>query len=127
MDKVARFEERRTKRWILWFLAIILVLVMGFLWAFLRSFVTLSEQHTFDVLELLWEDREIITEFWQDTLSTVVTELPQWTLTLGTGFVVLFTGFWMSTRRKRTIARRRMAELAKRKKNYNNTYSEVKE
>ncbi|HLD24983.1 MAG TPA: hypothetical protein VJB96_03650 [Patescibacteria group bacterium] len=127
MDKVARFEERRTKRWILWFLAIILVLVMGFLWAFLRSFVTLSEQHTFDVLELLWEDREIITEFWQDTLSTVVTELPQWTLTLGTGFVVLFVGIWISTRRKRTIARRRMAELAKRKKNYNNTYSEVKE
>lgn len=116
MDKVARFEERRTKRWILCFLAIILVLGMGFLWAFLRSFVTLSEQQTFAVLELLWEDREIITEFWQETLSTVVIELPRWTLSIGVGVVFLFVSFWISTRHKRTITRRRIAELAKWKK-----------
>lgn len=127
MDKVVRFEARRTTQWILRFLATVFVLIAVILWALLRSYTTLSQQRTFDVFEILWEDREVVAEFWQETLATVVTELPRWTLTIGVGFVVLFVGYLISTGRKRTIARRRMAELAKRKKNYNNTYREVKE
>lgn len=123
MDKVIRFEERRTRRWVIWFLVTVSLLTAIIIWAFVRSYTMLSEQHTFDVLEILGEDGEVIAEFWQETLSTVVTELPRWTLTIGVGFVVLFVGYWISTGRKRTIARRRMAELAKRKKNYNNIYT----
>lgn len=100
----------------IWFLVIVLALVLTMLWALLRSFDVLSEQRTFDILEIFWEEREVFAEYWQETLSTILVELPRWTLGIGVGVAFLFMGFWISTRHKRTIARRRIVELAKWKK-----------
>ncbi len=120
MEKVARFEERRTRRWILIFV-VILLLILGLISVtILRTYDILSERHTLDLLEILYEDREIIAEFWQDTLLIAYQELPQQTVGIGLGLVAIFIAFWVMTRRRRAIMRRRLAELAKRKKSSNN-------
>ncbi len=120
MDKVTQFEEQRSRRWMTVF-AVVLVLLLGAAGLFLfRTYAVLSEQHTLDVLEILYEDKEIISEFWQDTLSVMITELPQKTLLLGSAALLLLGIIWIITRRHRRIVQRRLTELAKRKKSSNN-------
>lgn len=127
MERIFRYEEKRTKRWIAIFFCAFFVLVAAIAWLFFLSIRTLSEQRTFDVFDILWEDREVLREFGQEVLTTFVIEFPKMTLNIGVTLVILFIGFWIVTRRKRIIVKRRVEELAKRKKNYNNTYREVKE
>lgn len=120
MDKVTQFEERRSRLWMTVF-AVVLVLLLGVAVLFLfRTYAVLSEQHTLDVLEIIHEDKEIIFEFWQDTLSVMITELPQKTLLLGGGALLLLGITWIITRHHRRIVQRRLTELAKRKKSRNN-------
>ena len=121
MDKVVRFEEQRTKRWLTVFAVAVPSLVIIAAVFLSRSYTVVSERHTLDVLEIIYEDREIISEYWQDTLLVALTELPQKTLVLGSAAVLLLGATWIVTRHRRQIVRRRLAELAKRKKSSNNT------
>lgn len=120
MEKVVRFEEKRTKHWIAVF-AITVVVLTGCAALFLiRTYAVVSERHTLDVLAIFYEDKEIIAEFWQDTLSVAIEELPQKSLVLGSSAFVLLAYIWIMTRRRRRIVARRMAQLAKRKKSSDN-------
>lgn len=76
MNRVVGLEKTRNRRWLGSFLLVIggLIFIVGvFLWA---TFQDLLSQDVFDLLTLLSEDREIIREYWQDTLNTFLLELP---------------------------------------------------
>ncbi|MEK7074047.1 MAG: hypothetical protein AAB960_01825 [Patescibacteria group bacterium] len=120
MDKVVRFEEQRTKRWLAVFVITVVVLTGCAALFLFYTYAVVSERHTLDVLAIFYEDREIISEFWQDTLSVAIEELPQKPLVLGSSALVLLTYTWIMTRRRRRIVARRMAQLAKRKKSSDN-------
>lgn len=101
--------------------AIVMAVLAVFLGAaFIRTYSVVSERRTLDVLEIFREDREVISEYWQDTVLVALMELPMWTITSGIVLLVLLVGIWVKTRRARAVARRRLSELAKRKKSGNN-------
>jgi len=88
--------------------------------SFLRTYDVLNKQHTLDLLEIFYEDKEIITEFWRDTAAVIIVELPQQTMLVGLMLSMLLVVIWAITRRRRKIVQRRLVELAKRKKTSNN-------
>lgn len=121
MDKVARFEHERSTRWITIFTATILLLAGGIGIFAYRVYAIMAERQTWDVLEILYEDKEIISEFWQDTLSVALQEVPERATLAVFVLTCLLLGIWAVTRHRRRVVKRRLAELAKRKKNSNNT------
>lgn len=121
MDKVARFEEHRSRRWLMVFAVVVVSLTIVAAMLFIRTYTVISERHTLDVLEIFYEDREIISEFWQDTLAIAFEELPQKTIVLGGSILTLLGILWIVTRHRRQIVARRLQELAKRQKSSNNT------
>lgn len=117
MENVARFERSRSTSWLWRFritLSTLLVLVLLVLWRVWRQ---LQESNSLDLLTLFGQDIEIIREFWQDTVSVFLSELPQRALLIA-GVIVLVIGciIWL-TRRKRRVIARRLDQLAKRKVN----------
>lgn len=113
MQKVVRFEERRSRRFlgIFWSVMIVLCSLLSlFLW---HAWIIINERGTLDMLALFSEDREIIAEFWQDTVSVMFEELPQKTLIVALIIIVILVGYWIITRRRRRVMKRRLAELAK--------------
>lgn len=123
MEKVTAYEERRSKRWLTVFLATVVIITICITVLLYRAYGIMAERHTLDMLEILYQDKEIIAEFWQDTLSVILAEMPQRTVLLGGIFSALLVSIWVITRHRRKIVKRRLAELAKRKKSHNNTYA----
>lgn len=113
MSKIVRLENRRVKLWVGVFLVILaglllVAMVMGFLvWR------AISERGTLDLLSLFLEDREIIGEFWQDTLTTFFEELPQRRILMTALAVGLAAGLILITRKSREVLRRKWEELRK--------------
>ncbi len=90
MEKIVRFEQRRTHVWMRLFrvsVGFLFMLSGVFLW---QVWLRLSDRQTLDLLTLLREDREIIQEFWQDSALVFIEELPQGTLLVAGGFGFVF-------------------------------------
>lgn len=124
MDKIVRFEERRTHAWMRLFrvsIGLLFTLSGVFIW---QVWLQLYERQTLDLLTLVREDREIIQEFWQDSALVFIEELPQDTL-ITAGIFLLAIGiiFWV-TRRKRKVIRKKLKELAIHERFSNNTTKE---
>lgn len=121
MEKVAVYEERRSKGWLTVFIATLIIIAICITVLLYRAYSIMSERHTLDLLEILYQDKEIIAEFWADTFLVMLAELPQRTVFLGGVFTILLICVWVITRHRRKIVKRRLVELAKRKKSRNNT------
>lgn len=123
MKKIVRLEETRTRRWMRWFYAMVAVLAILagiFLWA---SIATLSDLQAWDLLSIFSQDREIIADFWQDTIMTFIEELP--IETIGIAVIVLAGILFivLATKRRRSIIRFKQAQLANRHLKRNNAYT----
>jgi hypothetical protein len=113
METIAEREKQRISsfRWrfftllgVLGILCISLFVVVG---------MRLRQQQTFDLLEVFSEDREIIAQFWQDTVISFLQELPQpETCIVGVVICVVVCAI-VSTRRKRQILKRIENEIQK--------------
>jgi len=121
MEKVTRFEEQRSKSWLSGFIFVLIIIGISIIASGYRAYSILLERHTLDLLEIFYQDREILAEFWQDTMFILLAELPQRTLVLGVSLGVLLISVWVVTRNRRKVVQRRLEELAKRKKSRNNT------
>lgn len=92
MGKVVRFEERRTKLWLGKYIFILLLFIAVLIFLIYISVNIIQKQQTADLLAIFGEDREIIAEFWQDTVTTFWEELPLIWLGLGglalTGIII---------------------------------------
>jgi NADH:ubiquinone oxidoreductase subunit 6 (subunit J) len=112
MDKVIRFERKRTALWFRRYRVIIsvsgiLVLILG-----LVIVKTLSDQQSFALLLLFHQDPEIIASYWQDTLWVFWQEVPSHMVWIS---VILLVGIIIGvvvTRRKRKILRSKLQKLA---------------
>ncbi|MBI3397154.1 hypothetical protein HY045_01615 [Candidatus Woesebacteria bacterium] len=116
MNKVVTFEKKRT-RFSLWkilvFLIPLFIVLSGLTVIVFRE---LQETQTLDLLSLLGEDREIISDYWQETVQTFLLEIPlKDIVTAVFVIVVILVSLWL-LRKKLALLRRRIVELAKYKK-----------
>jgi hypothetical protein len=113
MKNIASYERKRIVSYRRKLFFVFSGLTLLFVGICIVVFQILAEQQTFDLLTVFSEDREIIAEFWQDTVVSLIMELPLTELALG-GIVLctVFAGIVM-TRKKRDIVWRKEKELQK--------------
>ncbi len=100
MERIVKIEKRRTWVWIWRFVILNLVLVMGGLGFLIIAGKQIFEMDTLSILSLFGEDREIISGFWQDSISTFWEELPKVQLGIGVGLLIIVVIFiWIKRKR----------------------------
>jgi hypothetical protein len=112
MDKVVRFERKRTA---LWFRRYRVSIIVSGILVFISGWVivqTLSDQQSFTLLSLLGQDPEIIASYWQDTLWVFWQEVPQRMVWISVILLVCIIMGVVVTRRKRKILRSKLQKLA---------------
>jgi hypothetical protein len=113
MEKIIRLEEGSALRWRRKYFLILIILsgiLAGGIYFIIRN---LLELQTFALLSLFGEDREIVTEYWRDTLATAWEESPHELIFLGffmCAMIVLYVSF---TRRKRFLLKKKMKQVEK--------------
>lgn len=113
MDRVVGFEKYRTRRWLWMFRVGVGLLIAVLLFLLWRGWRMIAERRTLDLLGLLREDREIIAEYWRDTVSIAIAELPQKTLLRAAVVVAVIIFVLFLTRRRRRIIQRKLLDIAK--------------
>ncbi len=116
MEKIVRFEKRRSKIWLIRFTAIVAVLLLVGAVLAVRAAQRIWERQSLELLTLFAEDREIIAQYWQDTLGIFWEELPQRSLTLLALALILLLLIIFFTRKKRQVVKKRMHVLVKRER-----------
>lgn len=114
MKKIARFEKSRSSTWLGGFYAgigVMALLIGVFFW---MSIQTISDFRGWDLLTIFTQDREIIRDYWQETIGTFLSELPIETIIIALGVLVLLIIIVIITRKRRKVYEYRMRELAKR-------------
>jgi hypothetical protein len=111
MDNVVTLEKKRVVSWKRKFF-----LILGGLLVFLGGLIFITgklvfEQKTYELLSLFSEDREIIMEFWQDTIMNFIETLPHPEIELGFVCIALIIIAIISTRRTRKVMKTKEKEL----------------
>jgi hypothetical protein len=123
MQDVVGFETKQIKRWKGAFYIVLSLLVIISLFTLYFIYHILKLQGTFDLLELFSEDKEIIAEFWQDTIMVFWEELPYKAVLLVFISILFIIGLIVGTRRRRKILKRKEDVLKKFK--INSTKEEI--
>jgi len=120
MDQVVGFEKRRSAWWIGKFLFILFVLGALGIWVFWIAVTEIFERQTLELLALFTQDREIVAQFWQDTIMVFWEELPQEKLAIGFLALLGVVIFIFINRKNISIIWKKMRQLAKYKEFGNN-------
>lgn len=108
MGRIADLERRRYTRFRRVFLAVTGAAVVLIILFASISVKTMADRGTFDLLQLLGEDREIIREFWMDVVIGFIADLPYTTVALaGAGIVTLITIIAVTAGKRRIMNRKR--------------------
>ena len=113
MEKVVRFEKRRSFWWVGRFILVLLVLCSAGLWLSWIAAEQIAERQTLELLTLFTQDREIISEFSQDTITIFWEELPQGKLIIIGALILLIIGFILLTKKRRMVVWKRMQQIKK--------------
>lgn len=113
MQKIVSYEKKKTARWLNIFFGVMVILLSVLVAATAYTVRQMIDLQTFDPLSLFREDREIIAEFWRDTLLAAWGELPQRLIITGLAALMLIILIIILTRTRRRIIRKKLAELAK--------------
>ncbi len=116
MEKVVRFEKKRSFWWLGKFFFILLVLFFAGVWILRVAATQIAERQTLDLLTLFTQDREIVAEFWQDTLMVFWEELPQNKLIIAGVILLVIVAFVLLTRTRRMIVWKRIQQIKNFKK-----------
>lgn len=111
MDRVARFEERRIRKWQGLFVAMVALLSLSTVLFGWLAYQEAALRQLDALFVLLGEDWEIILEYWQDTLSTIWIEYPKEFIFPIVFLVVCSIVFVYSTRHSRRIITKKKEEL----------------
>lgn len=76
MKNVVSFEKKRSLMWIVKIILLFLMLFIIFAFLIQAFLAKVLERQTLYLLSLFTQDREIILEYWQDTLTVFWEELP---------------------------------------------------
>lgn len=113
MDKVISFERKRSTLWIKVFLFTLSALSLMVAVYFLMAIRQVQGGQIFDLLSLFGEDSEIIEEFWQDTLSIFLEQLPVWSLIYGCLALIAIFIFIVITNKKRSLIQKKLLAVEK--------------
>lgn len=113
MNEVLRFEKKRIAGWVGRFVTILLLLTGVFLFAFSVTLRIFEERKIWDLLSLFSEEKEIIADFWQDTIAVVWEELPTGWLIVGFIALSSIILFIIVNRKKIYIIRKKIRYLRK--------------
>lgn len=113
MKSVARYERERVSRWFAVFLVTILALLFAFSVAIGVAIRDMVERQAFEPLSILFEDREIIAEYWGDVASIFLTEIPVDYLVAGLAVLLGIAAAVILTRHRRRVLRKRIETLEK--------------
>ena len=116
MKRVFQFENRRIGRWTTIFLGGLTIMVACIGVLMLNISATVNAFRTGDVFGLMFEDSEIIREFWRDTVSVLWDELPISLILAVTALIIVLAIIVIGSGKERRIMARRRQELAKFKK-----------
>lgn len=114
MNRVVSFEKRRIAFWIGRAVLVLggLLTILGIsLWLFARQ---VWEMQVLDLLSLFGEDREIIKEFWQDTVWLIWEELPHRMIYISIFVILILIIFVIFSKSKFGVIKEKMKNL----KNY---------
>lgn len=113
MEKVLAWERRRIKAWQVIFWATIVALAGILIFSLTRVFQIIQNRGTFDLLTLFAEDREVIAEFWRDSLVTFYEELPHRRLTITILVATVIALVFLVTKKARKIIQKKLGQLKK--------------
>lgn len=113
MDKIVRFERRRTWLWISRFITAAGILIGVALTFLLFAAKDIGERDTLSLLSLFGEDKEIVQEFWRDTLGIFWEELPQGKLAIGIGLLIIAVILFVINRRNIKLMVKKIKNIAK--------------
>ena len=124
MKKVVTFEKKRVIIWIL--RAIVLVFGFGLIGLIVLGFVSqeLARTGSFELLTLFGEDKEVIAEFWQETVLTFWEELPKREVFILIFSLIITIIIIILAKKRLPIIKRKINGLEKYKKSLNNKNNE---
>lgn len=111
MKKIVSWERRRSVAWLGGFSAIVGGLLFVILGLLLAAIGDILDRGIGDQLSLLSENREIVEQYWQDTLATVALQLPQGKILAILAIAVLALFFFWFTRKRLGVVRRRLKQV----------------
>lgn len=113
MERIVRFEKKRTWLWIWRFVVGIGILVAAALTFFVFAVKDVRERDTLSLFSLFGEDTEIIREFWRDTLGIFWQELPREKLAIGGGFLIIVFAIFVMNRKRIKFMVKKIKNIAK--------------
>jgi hypothetical protein len=113
MERVVSFESHRSKRERLLIYIVIFIILSAVIGAVIMIINFIATSGTLDLFTLFGEDMEIISEYWQDTLNTVWSELPQRLIISGLLLAVFMILFILATGGRRRLIKRKIANIRK--------------
>ena len=113
MNKVIIYEENKSRNWLRRFMVILLVLVISVLLFMILFVKEMNYNKTFDLLSLFTEDKEIIDQFWQDTLSVFLMEIPQNYALLGLIGLISLIVLVIIGRKKLKLVKKKLGQVEK--------------
>lgn len=120
MQKVVRFETRRTFGWLVKVIIIICFLFMVLYTVIGIIILSFRKTQSLELLSLFKENLEVVAEFWQETLAVFWLELPQKEVGEAVVLLVLLVGVGWVVRKKLPLIKKRILALNKYQKKVNN-------
>lgn len=113
MKTVVRFERRRVWRWLLGFVAVVGMLTLVFISMASLAVQDMAERQVLEPLRVIWEDPEIIADYWREVLDTFFVEIPLEHIVVGAVVLIVLVIFVIVTRRRRAIIQKKLRSLEK--------------
>ncbi|MBI5613700.1 hypothetical protein HY947_02140 [Candidatus Gottesmanbacteria bacterium] len=117
MDKVVAYEEKRSSFFLWNYRLLLAIIILCIIAVGIGLYWELVYRRAFDLLTLFFEDREIIAEYWVDTLGMFFNEVPREYIVYFGMWVVIAIAIMMFTKPIREKLRRIIADIAKLRKN----------
>lgn len=113
MKTVTRFERRRVRRWLLGFVVVVGILTLVFIDMASLAVQDMVDRQVLEPLQVFWEDREIIADYWREVVDTFFVELPMEHIVVGAVVLIVLAVFVIVTRRRRDIIQKKLKSLGK--------------
>lgn len=113
MRDVVNFETVRNRRWMVLFASGIFIFLAGIFLTVILTYINLKDMQTWDLLTIVKEDPEVVSQYWQEVLGAFWEELPRGLLGGAVVSLIGLAAFWTATSGKRQTVLKRIKEVEK--------------
>lgn len=111
MERIIRYERRRTRRWLVVFWLLIIAFVGWLALSIVSVVEVLRHRQSLQVLSIFTEDWEVIREGWFDAFRSIWTDVPRTGLLLIVAAVSGMAGLLIGSAHQRRIEARKRRSL----------------